>query len=81
MPYKKYQNNFGWCRYPFDNNPFGYCWGFATDIDNKKSKEEIRKSCSKKVTKKQENNPKYAAISMRLKAGDYWCEYYDPKQN
>ena len=48
MSYKKYQNNYGWCVYPFTNSSFGYCWGFATNIDKKVSKEEIEKSCSLK---------------------------------
>ena len=77
MPYKKYQNNFGWCKYPFDNSPLGYCWGFANDIDEGKSKEEIKKRCSKKVTKKDLE----IAKRIGLKIGDYWCDFYDPKQN
>jgi len=48
MPYKKYQNNYGWCIYPFMNSPLGYCWGFAAKVDKKAGKEEIRKGCSMK---------------------------------
>jgi len=53
MPYKKYQNNFGWCKYPFTGDSLGYCFGFANDIDEGKNKEEIKKRCSKKVTKEE----------------------------
>ena len=47
MPYKKYKNKYGWCKYPFTNDALGYCWGFAICVDKGKSKEEIKKKCSK----------------------------------
>ena len=71
MPYKKYKNNYGWCNIPFLNDPLGYCWGYATMVDKKASKEEIKKMCSKKVESVSE-----ASKALGLKVGDYWCEFY-----
>jgi len=47
MPYKKYKNPDSRCKYPFTNDPFGYCWGFALNVDKKATKEEIKKYCNK----------------------------------
>ena len=34
MPFKKYDSQkLGWCNYPFENNPLGYCWSYANFID------------------------------------------------
>ena len=33
-PYKKYRNPDKNCQYPFTPDPVGYCWGYATLIDN-----------------------------------------------
>jgi len=74
MPYKKYKNKYGWCDYPFENDCFGYCWGYASNVDKKATKEDIKKSCSKKV--EEETN---VSKNLRLKIGDYWCEYYKPR--
>jgi len=34
-PYLKYKNQDARCGYPFEASPVGYCWGFATHIDEK----------------------------------------------
>jgi len=74
MPYKKYKNPDSRCKYPFTNDPLGYCWGFANKVDEKASKEEIKKMCSKRVEKISN-----VSKSLGLKIGDYWCEFYKKK--
>ena len=74
--YKKYKNNYGWCRYPFENNCFGYCWGYACKVDEGKSEDEIRDGCSAKV----ESEDVESAKKDNLKVGDFWCEYYKEKE-
>jgi len=71
MPYKKYKNNYGWCNYPFENDPLGYCFGFANKVDKKATKEEIRKMCSEKIEKETR-----VSKALNLKKGDYWCEFF-----
>jgi hypothetical protein len=45
----KYKNNYGWCSYPFcEGGGIDYCWGFATDVDNKVSKTKIHEQCKNK---------------------------------
>lgn len=51
MPYKKYHNKNKYCRYPFENMGLGYCWGYAWNIDDHKTEEEIEKDCSQKDEK------------------------------
>lgn len=42
--YEKYHKKEG-CSYSFTPEPLGYCWGYALNIDGKKSKKEIEKYC------------------------------------
>jgi len=44
-PYLKYKNPDSRCNYPFEPDAFGYCWGYATKIDNGATREEIINLC------------------------------------
>ncbi len=75
---EKYKNNYGWCSYPFKNNPLDCCCGYARAVEKGKSKEEIKKMCSKKVTESDNRNCKYLEAA-GYKVGAYWCEFYKPR--
>ena len=45
MKYAKYKNPDKQCQYPFDPNPFGYCWSYATMVDKKATRDEIIAMC------------------------------------
>ena len=70
--YEKYKNKYGWCKYPFEPCGLGYCWGYATSVDNNASEGAIKEMCGSKV----ENDD----IKLGLKKGDYYCEYYNNKE-
>ena len=52
--YKKYRNAFGWCSYPWQPEPLGYCWAFAHWVDGTlivkekkiETKEDLWKFCN-----------------------------------
>ncbi len=46
-PYLKYRNPDKRCQYPWTNGPVGYCWLYAGKVDEKATKKEIEKFCSK----------------------------------
>lgn len=44
-PFLKYENKDPRCDYPFTPDPLGYCWGYANNVDENKTKEECDKYC------------------------------------
>ena len=45
--YEKYRNKNKACKYPFEPDALGYCWGYAQYVDMKATKKEIIKLCKK----------------------------------
>jgi len=79
MVYAKYKNNYGWCNYPFCCGGIDYCWGYACNVDDNKTRIEILKYCSEKDNKneyyceyynKDYINELQSAIELLQKAGD-----------
>jgi len=65
--YQKYKNKNKYCKYPFENESLGYCWGYANMVDNGASEAEIKAKCSMIASED---------IQGICKKGEYLCEYY-----